>query len=259
MKRSKKESFILYLDSRNLLDCLDYEKKGRLFEAIFTYVAGDKVPSLSPDVNMAFISIKTYLDKDREKYLEKCEKNSKNQKARWKNRNVYDRIQTYSNDTDNDTDNDNESDNESGEYIYINQPMGPEGIVKRKRKVVEKEGDLFAREKQKKPNQKPKEEKPPTMDEVRAEFLKRGLSENEAEYFYYYYDAQGWVTSSGQKIQRLDSMVNRWISNNHKNKGDGKSNGSSREERMRDAAKVMERILARVEEETHTKLAIGPL
>ena len=125
----------------------------------------------------------------------------------------------------------------------------PKEKREKKKKAVEKEGDLFAREKQRKSRQKPKEEeKPPTMDEVVAEFLKRGLSEDEAEYFYYYYDAQGWVTSSGQKIQRLDSMVNRWISNNHKNKGDGKSNGSSREERMRDAAKVMERILARAEE-----------
>ena len=125
----------------------------------------------------------------------------------------------------------------------------PKEKREKKKKAVEKEGDLFAREKQRKSRQKPKEEeKPPTMDEVRAEFQKRGLSEDEAEYFYYYYDAQGWVTSSGQKIQRLDSMVNRWISNNHKNKGDGKRNSSSREERMRDAAKVMERIYARAEE-----------
>ena len=215
MKKSKKESFILYLDSRNLLDCLDYEKKGRLIEAIFAYVAGEEVPSLPPDVNMAFISIKTYLDKDRERYDRICEKRREYGKLGGLAKgSISNHMQASEadNDTDNDndTDTDNDTDNDNVGYIYKNKP---------------------------------------TMDEVRAEFKKRGLSEDEAKYFYYYYDAQGWVTSSGQKIQRLDSMVNRWISNNHKNKGDGKSNGSSREERMRGAARVMERIKARAEEE----------
>ena len=172
MKKSKKESFILYLDSRNLLDCLDYEKKGRLIEAIFAYVAGEEVPSLSPDVKIVFISIKTYLDKDREKYLEKCEKNSKNQKARWKNRNVYDRIQTYSNDTDNDTD------NESGEYIYINQPKGPEEVVAFIEKNWNWESDAATQW---------------------------------GERFFYHYDAQGWVLGNGRPIQDWRSALYNFV------------------------------------------------
>ncbi len=53
----------------------------------------------------------------------------------------------------------------------------------------------------------------PTLEEVERLFLERGETREEAEMFYYYYDAQGWVTSSGQKIKRLDSMVNRWLTN----------------------------------------------
>ena len=174
MKRSKKESFILYLDSRNLLDCLDYEKKGRLIEAIFAYVAGEEVPSLSPDVKIVFISIKTYLDKDREKYLEKCEKNSKNQKARWKNRNVYDRIQTYTNDTDNDTDNDNES----GGYIYKNQPKGPEEVVA----YIKEEWDWDSKS-----------------------------AKEWGERFFYHYDAQGWVLGNGRPIQDWRSALYNFV------------------------------------------------
>ena len=135
MKKSKKESFILYLDSRNLLDCLDYEKKGRLIEAIFAYVAGEEVPSLPPDVNMAFISIKTYLDKDRERYDRICEKrreygklgglakgsnakfasdeNSKNSNAKFAKANESKNSKAKHNDNENDNDNVNDNGNDN--------------------------------------------------------------------------------------------------------------------------------------------------
>ena len=61
---------------------------------------------------------------------------------------------------------------------------------------------------------------PPSIDEVVSICMRKGMTRNEAEDFYYYYDAQGWVTSSGQKIKRVDSMVNRWM-NNEKSKRNG--------------------------------------
>lgn len=191
MKRSKKESFILYLDSRNLLDCLDYEKKGRLFEAIFTYVAGDKVPSLSPEVNMAFISIKTYLDKDREKYYRICEKRreygklgglakgsiSNHMQASEADTDT-DNDNDNDTDTDNDTDNDNDNDNESGEYIYINQPTGPEDVVAY----------------------------------IKGEWNWDSKSAKDwGERFFYHYDAQGWVLGNGRPIQDWRSALYNFV------------------------------------------------
>ena len=61
---------------------------------------------------------------------------------------------------------------------------------------------------------------PPSIEDVIAICTDKGMSEEEAKNFYYYYDAQGWVTTGGQKIKRIDSMVNRWLTN-----GKGKEYG----------------------------------
>ena len=85
-----------------------------------------------------------------------------------------------------------------------------------------------------------KEIPPPSIEEVTAICVEKGMSEEEAERFYYYYDAQGWVTSTGQKIKRIDSMVNRWLSNGkQKIKDDGKykDNAAKKQERNDEIAR----------------------
>ena len=88
---------------------------------------------------------------------------------------------------------------------------------KPKPKPVEVKEAVLPFKEEKKVEVKPKKVKieapHPTLEEVERLFLERGETREEAEMFYYYYDAQGWVTSSGQKIKRLDSMVNRWLTN----------------------------------------------
>ena len=54
---------------------------------------------------------------------------------------------------------------------------------------------------------------PPTIEEVERLFAMNGRTADEAKEFFYYYDAQGWLTSSGQRIRNVDSMVNRWLTN----------------------------------------------
>lgn len=82
---------------------------------------------------------------------------------------------------------------------------------------------------------KKEEEAPsPTLEQVVAICLKKGMSSEEAEQFFYYYDAQGWVTSSGQKIKRVDSMVNRWLTNNKtKTTNDGRFNDTATQKQKR--------------------------
>ena len=72
---------------------------------------------------------------------------------------------------------------------------------------------LFEEPKKKKERAKKVEEIQPTFEEVLSICAEKGMSEEDAKEFYFYYDAQGWVTSAGQKIKRIDSMVNRWLSN----------------------------------------------
>ena len=88
------------------------------------------------------------------------------------------------------------------------------------------------------------EETSPTLEEVVKICTDKGMSEEEAKNFYYYYDAQGWVTTGGQKIRRIDSMVNRWLTNGKGKEYDrvNNTNSSKREARNRE---VIEDIMSR--------------
>ena len=92
-------------------------------------------------------------------------------------------------------------------------PVESKAKSPKKRKAKKVAESLFTEEEMEQSKKEKKEPEPPTMDEVRELFIKRGQSQEDAEKFYYYYDAQGWVTNSGRKINRLDSMVNRWLTN----------------------------------------------
>ena len=107
--------------------------------------------------------------------------------------------------------------------------------IKRKKVPLNDLGLKFNEEKKVK-----KEIPPPSIEEVTAICVKKGMSEEEAKRFYYYYDAQGWVTSTGQKIKRVDSMVNRWLNNGkQKTKDDGKykDNATKKQERNDEIAR----------------------
>ena len=93
----------------------------------------------------------------------------------------------------------------------------------------------------------PKKVKPervtPTIEEVVEICQSKGMTENEAKDFFYYYDAQGWVTSSGQQIKRVDSMVNRWLKNEkEKRNGNNNTDSEKREKRNRE---VIEDVMSR--------------
>ena len=107
--------------------------------------------------------------------------------------------------------------------------------IKRKKVSLDDLGLKFDEEKKVK-----KEIPPPSLEEVTAICVEKGMSEEEAKQFYYYYDAQGWVTSTGQKIKRIDSMVNRWLSNGKqkaKDNGGYKDNATKKQERNDEIAR----------------------
>lgn len=83
----------------------------------------------------------------------------------------------------------------------------------------------------------------PSMEDVIAMCVDKGMSEEEAKKFYYYYDAQGWITTGGQKITRIDSMVNRWIISRKEKENDRNytTESSKREARNRE---VFEEIMS---------------
>lgn len=84
----------------------------------------------------------------------------------------------------------------------------------KRRPKTEQDGQiLIPFKEERRPKVVRQEPPPPTIEEVVRLFDMNGRTEDEAKEFFYYYDAQGWHTSAGQKIQNLDSMVNRWLTN----------------------------------------------
>ncbi|MFR8116871.1 MAG: DUF6291 domain-containing protein [Clostridia bacterium] len=75
-----KASFLIYLDYQEQFELLSDEQAGQLIKAIIKYEKTGEITELDGMVKMAFSFIKTQLDRDREKYQAKCEKNRENAK-----------------------------------------------------------------------------------------------------------------------------------------------------------------------------------
>ena len=75
-----KNSFLIYLDYEEQFNLLTDEEVGQLMRAIIKYEKTGNMPKLDGMLKMAFSFIKTQLDRDREKYNKKCEKNKENAK-----------------------------------------------------------------------------------------------------------------------------------------------------------------------------------
>ena len=75
---TNKKSFILYSDQITMINELSNEQAGCLLKHIYAYSTGLPPNITDPTVKIAFMSIKITLDRDAEKYKEKCEKNREN-------------------------------------------------------------------------------------------------------------------------------------------------------------------------------------
>ena len=137
-----KKSIIIYADCIAILEELTYEQIGRLFKAIFSYINEEPVTEISgdPAVKMAFAVLKTQIDRDAERYAEKCEKNRQIAIAREKRRkelreqantNVHEREQTDTNVTYNDSDSENDSEvtNVTNNTTTVVDNLAPNGAL----------------------------------------------------------------------------------------------------------------------------------
>ena len=70
----------MYLDYEEQFNIMTDEQIGQLMRAIIKYEKTGEVPNLDGMLKMAFSFIKTQLDRDREKYQARCEKNRENAK-----------------------------------------------------------------------------------------------------------------------------------------------------------------------------------
>lgn len=125
---TKKKSFILFLDSLDILDDLTDEQSGQLFRAIRAFEKGEEI-DLPSIVKVAFSPIKNHLQRCKDSYDQVSEERSKAGKEgarkRWgkivndsKNSKCHNVIANdskvcFDTDTDTDTDKDNDNDNDN--------------------------------------------------------------------------------------------------------------------------------------------------
>lgn len=78
---SEKKSLLLYYDYQQHFNFLTDEQLGRLIRAMFDYEINRVVPEFDePVMKMCFSFVKSNLDRDLQKYIDKCSKNSENGK-----------------------------------------------------------------------------------------------------------------------------------------------------------------------------------
>ena len=95
----EQKGFIVYGDIQDVLKELDDDQVAQLFRGMVNYFVDGKTPKFTGVLKFVWIPIKQHMDRDAEKYEKKCEKNRENVKKRWERTNEYDRIRTYTNDT----------------------------------------------------------------------------------------------------------------------------------------------------------------
>ena len=123
---SKKDSFILYTDQKEVVFKLTDEEAWKLFKCIYEYIHSGKIPKLEYTLDLVFTPFRSTLDRDKVKYDEKCEILRKNAslggQARAKQM-LADGSDYYQFERDSDNVTESENDNES---------VGRKKIIKKK-------------------------------------------------------------------------------------------------------------------------------
>ena len=109
-----KDSFILYLEQKQIFEMLTDEEAGQLIKAIFEYEDTGQTVTLDRSLQIAFLPIKNVLDRNKEKYEKVVERNKKNIEKRWnkedtKNTTGKNGIPKNTKNTDNDNEQDNDN------------------------------------------------------------------------------------------------------------------------------------------------------
>lgn len=102
----EQKGFVIYGDVQAVVDELNDEQAGKLFRAMLAYFATGKAPKFDGILKYVWIPIKQQMDRDKEKYEAKCEKNRKNIKEYWERTKENERIQTNTNATNTKTNTD---------------------------------------------------------------------------------------------------------------------------------------------------------
>lgn len=110
------KAFVMYKEWEELFEALDKDEEvSQLIKALFAFAKRGEEAEFSGALKIAFITMRSAIERDGKKWEQKCDRNSENVRKRWNKNNTteYERIQTNTNDTDKDKDKDKDKDNDN--------------------------------------------------------------------------------------------------------------------------------------------------
>ena len=102
----EQKGFVIYGDVQAVVDELNDEQAGKLFRGMISYFTTGKAPKFDGILKYVWIPIRQQMDRDREKYEAKCEKNRQNIQQYWERTKENERIRTNTNATNTKTNTD---------------------------------------------------------------------------------------------------------------------------------------------------------
>ena len=195
-----KKSFVLYTDQKEIVDELDDEQAGKLFKAIYEYNTTEKV-SLTGILKSVFTSFKITFDRDEKKWKEIRQKRSEAGKRGMESR--------WGKDSS-DITNDNKSYQtltKITDSVSVSVSDSVSGSVGDRDIPGSILDDTFP----------PLPTNTPTLSELRSFCDSNGMSQFDCEYFYNYYEANGWTNKNGTKVKNWKARVKNWYADDVKN------------------------------------------
>ena len=183
-----KKSFVLYHDIREPLNLLTDEERGKLFLALLDYSEFAAIPNFSGSLQMAFVFIRTALDRDTEAWNDKREKRraagSMGGKQSAANRaNATFAKQSLAN---------------QAVPVPVPAPV-----------IVPVPGNVPVNESSADKPPRAQRFTPPSVEEVKAYCLER-KNNVDAQRFVDFYTANGWTQGRGKPIRDWNAAVRTW-------------------------------------------------
>ena len=195
---SEQKCIILYHDALEQWDMLSDEQAGILIKALLRYgQSGERIKSNDEALIMAFSFISSQIDRDHKKWETACEKRSKYMKERWERSKStivdYSRPIVTVTDTVTDTG-----------TVTVTDTVTSNNTLKSiiNKNNIESVGGPNP------PTAPTKKFKKPTLEEVQA-YCKERKSSISAEYFYDYYESNGWKVGKNP-MKDWKATVRRW-------------------------------------------------
>lgn len=196
-----KVNFIFYGEWIDYFKEMNDKEIAQTMRAIFDTVGGKSVENLKGISAVTYKVVKNQIERDVQKYREKCEKNKKNIEKRWQK------------DTDVIPNEYERNTNVSKKNTNV-IPNGDFGMVKKSNKEKEKENEKRESKEREKSETSlaPAPFQKPTLQEVKEIAADVGVSGKEAEKFFNHYEANGWMQGGNKPVLNWVAQLNVWAS-----------------------------------------------